>query len=58
MLNVILKKIKAISRYVIMEDTHTRETYKTTNDELFFKAQYLRCSSTKVKTTYFKNVGG
>ena len=49
MLNVFSKRIKASSRYIIMEETHMKEKCETKNDVLVFKAQKLMGSYTRVK---------
>jgi len=50
-INVILKRIKACSRDVIIEGTDMKEKHEIKNDELVFKAQNITDSSTKVKLT-------
>ena len=56
MLNVILKKMKASFRDVIIEETHMKEKYETKNNQLVFNAQNLTSSSTKVETACSNNV--
>ena len=56
MLNV-LKRSKASSIDVIMEETHIEEKWETKNDESVFNAQNLKGSSTKGKLA-LENVEG
>jgi len=58
MLNVVLKRIEACSRDVLIEETHVKEKYETKNDELVFKAQNLIDPFTKIKTVCLNNGGG